>query len=160
MHKAIKLIDGVRASTVNGCIVVEFFEKKAKGREKDDWSNDVPQFVHFALEKKNVDTTKCIADLSVKCDIFSLQTLPSALYSIHFYYKNRLQVRSSRFGVAGTKDKRGITVQLVSAWKIEPRKILNSTSRLYGIKVGNFRFANEGLKLGDLFGNRFSIVIR
>jgi len=53
-----------------------------------------------------------------------------------------LRISPKRIGYCGTKDKKAITTQLISFFKIEPSQ------------------SGDGLRLGDLSGNRFKIVIR
>ena len=92
----------------------------------------------FVLEKKNKDTTG------------ALQAIAKALRL------KKLKV----FGMSGTKDKKAITTQRVTAYRIFPEGIKNNCSKLPNIRVGNFRLTNEELRFGMLAGNKFSIVIR
>lgn len=71
-----------------------------------------------------------------------------------------MRVKSKRITFAGTKDKRAVTTQRVSAFKITPQKLLATVSRMRNLSVGNFRLRKEPIRLGDLYGNRFSIVLR
>ena len=43
---------------------------------------------------------------------------------------------------------------------MEPSEIIKLNERSSQIKCGNFVLADEGLKLGDLNGNRFTLVLR
>lgn len=95
------------------------------------------EFTHFILHKENVDTLQAIASLS-----------------------HELRTKPSNFAYAGTKDKRAKTSQWVSVRKIEPKSICQATKRCKGVRVGNFKFLNESLRLGDLKGNRFKIALR
>ncbi len=45
---------------------------------------------------------------------------------------------NSNFGFAGTKDKRGVTGQWVTAWKVPAAKLAGLNARLRGIRLGNF----------------------
>jgi len=69
---------------------------------------------------------------------------------------------SKNFGIAGTKDKRGITVQNVTGYHMTPEKIEKANKHLLplGIQLGNCKFVKRGLKLGDLKGNLFNITLR
>ena len=71
-----------------------------------------------------------------------------------------LHVGHKLFSVAGTKDKRGVTVQQVTAFKLDPARLAGLNPRLRGMRVGNFGFTDEQLRLGDLRGNRFQLVLR
>jgi len=64
------------------------------------------------------------------------------------------------FVTAGTKDKRAVTTQLVTAHKVPAEKLRNANDRLYGIKLGNFEYVKDPLKLGSLNGNHFTITLR
>ena len=71
-----------------------------------------------------------------------------------------LHVNASCFSYAGTKDRRATTVQRISAQNIYSKHLLGVNKRLKNIVVGDFSYHNEQLKLGDLTGNEFTIVIR
>ena len=88
----------------------------------------------FSLEKTNWDTMGAVRELA-----------------------KRLHCSEKRIGFAGTKDRRAVTAQRMSAWKVrkeelEKLSIKDITIRPmeYGSRVG----------LGDLWGNRFTIVVR
>ncbi len=93
------------------------------------------EYVHFTLQKYNWDTMKAIKEIS-----------------------RRLGISHKRFGFAGTKDKRALTTQRVSLWnkKIEDLERV----RIKDIKLKDFRYEDERINLGDLLGNRFTVVIR
>ena len=65
------------------------------------------------------------------------------------------------FSYAGTKDKRAITCQRVSANRVLKKKLacVNSSERS-SIRIGNMEYAKSDLSLGDLQGNRFDIILR
>lgn len=73
---------------------------------------------------------------------------------------NKLKCKPSFLTYAGTKDKRGKTSQLISIKKGDPSRIVQAARQLQNIFVGNFTFKPEPLKLGQLKGNRFQIVLR
>ena len=64
------------------------------------------------------------------------------------------------FTFCGTKDKRGITTQRVSAYRISQERLAGLNKSLRGIRLGDFSYQKERLQLGDSSGNHFSIVIR
>lgn len=45
------------------------------------------------------------------------------------------------------------TIQ-VTAFKVDPARLAGLNARLRGMRLGNFEFASEQLRLGDLRGNR------
>jgi tRNA pseudouridine13 synthase len=57
-------------------------------------------------------------------------------------------MKSSTFQYAGTKDKRAITSQLVTASKVLPKRLLGVRDNRYA--CGNFSFVNKPLRLGAL----------
>jgi tRNA pseudouridine13 synthase len=48
----------------------------------------------------------------------------------------------------------------VTAFMLHPSRMAALNARLRGMRVGNFEFAAEQLRLGDLQGNRFQLVLR
>lgn len=66
------------------------------------------------------------------------------------------------FGYAGTKDRRGCTVQQFSAYRTTISRLasLNTSGGLRDIVLGDFHYAKKALTLGDLQGNRFVLVLR
>ncbi|PKA64964.1 tRNA pseudouridine13 synthase [Apostasia shenzhenica] len=105
-------------------------------RGADNWSED-RKFLRFHLYKENKDTQEALGIIG-----------------------KMLGIQQRSFGFAGTKDKRAITTQRVTAFKLHPRRLAALNSRLFGIKVGDFCFVREGLVLGQLLGNKFSIILR
>lgn len=68
-------------------------------------------------------------------------------------------------GFAGTKDRRAVTVQRCSVYRVHANKLaaLNEGGPFglhAGTRVGNFEYKNYGLELGDLNGNEFCITLR
>ncbi|MFH0830009.1 MAG: tRNA pseudouridine(13) synthase TruD [Candidatus Aenigmatarchaeota archaeon] len=93
------------------------------------------EYTLFTLEKWNWDANR------------ALQTLARAL-----------RVSIKRLGVAGTKDRRAVTRQRVSVWKI-PEEQLSRVS-IRGLKLSDFSKSSERIVLGDSEGNRFEVTIR
>jgi len=69
-----------------------------------------------------------------------------------------LHISRRRIGYAGTKDKRAVTAQLFSFEGVEPEAI--ASLRLKDVEVLETFRASRPLEIGDLVGNRFSIVVR
>ncbi|EJD53740.1 tRNA pseudouridine synthase D [Auricularia subglabra TFB-10046 SS5] len=114
----------------------------------------MPPYVHFTMQKTNRDTQDAVS---------------------HLARMLKLHVRD--FGVAGTKDKRGVTVQRVSVksqgrtletlWKaannVPGRRSVEEAVTMRGergVRVGDFAYADHGLELGMLKGNAFIITLR
>jgi len=70
----------------------------------------------------------------------------------------RLKTSRKRFSFAGTKDRRALTIQRMSAWKIPPERLLKV--RIKDVKILNPTYAEKPVKLGDLWGNKFTLIIR
>ena len=70
----------------------------------------------------------------------------------------QLGISHRRIGWAGTKDRRAVTTQLISIYKMEPEAVENV--RLKDITLEVIGHQNSQLSLGDLQGNEFDIVIR
>lgn len=68
----------------------------------------------------------------------------------------RLHVSRKRVGFAGTKDKRAITTQRISLWRIKEN--INEL-RIKDIEIFPLKFSDERIELGDLKGNRFTIKV-
>jgi tRNA pseudouridine13 synthase len=73
-----------------------------------------------------------------------------------------LKVHHKVIGYAGTKDRRAVTTQRMSATRIKAERLtsLNKIGNGMGIWVGDYKYSNVGIKLGDLRGNRFTITLR
>lgn len=101
--------------------------------------------VQFVLWKRGLDTNHALSMLG-KC----------------------LRVPVSAFSYAGTKDKRGITTQLVQVRGVREESFAYANRSLgprdggkRTLAVGNLKISDRPtLRLGDLIGNRFTIVLR
>lgn len=69
-----------------------------------------------------------------------------------------LRISQSRFGWAGTKDKRALTKQKISIWDVGEEDI--ARVRLRDVELKPLGRSNRKLSLGDLWGNRFKIAVR
>ncbi|XP_076896705.1 multisubstrate pseudouridine synthase 7-like [Bidens hawaiensis] len=131
------------------CIRVRFNSnggsKKRKGRGdtpydsrgSDHWPNHWERIFRFHLCKENKDTQEALGVIG-----------------------KMLGIQPRSFGFSGTKDKRAVTTQQVTVFKQRANKLASLNKRLIGIKVGNFCYVNEGLVLGQLHGNRFTVTLR
>jgi tRNA pseudouridine13 synthase len=93
------------------------------------------EYLHFTLQKYNWDTIRALKVIS-----------------------NRLGVSRKRFGFAGTKDKRAVATQRVSVWNTTVEQMVKIDIK--DMTLGDFCYADERITLGDLWGNRFTIVVR
>lgn len=95
------------------------------------------EYLHFTLYKENKETMQ-VANILAKL----LRTSPKSI------------------SYAGTKDRRGITVQRASISKMKAERLNGLNKKLRGIKFGSFKYEDDQIKLGDLKGNEFYITIR
>ncbi|XP_015062934.1 multisubstrate pseudouridine synthase 7 isoform X2 [Solanum pennellii] len=112
-------------------------DKRYDSRGSDSWPGHLGKFLRFHLFKENKDTQEALNVIAKMLGV---------------------QVRS--FGFAGTKDKRAVSTQRVTVFKQQASKLAALNKRLIGIKVGDFCHVKEGLLLGQLYGNRFTITLR
>jgi tRNA pseudouridine13 synthase len=116
-----------------------------------------PPYVHFTLQKTNRETQDALSIIS---------------RNLHCHVSRDL-------AISGTKDKRSVSCQRVSL-KRGKRTVgdvwetLNNIRRNQkfgkpitftqrgdkGIRVGDFTYESAPLKLGELNGNRFTVVLR
>ncbi|CAG2112748.1 unnamed protein product, partial [Medioppia subpectinata] len=144
IHKAIKdNYEDLETSTVDDTdghkyIVVKRVDKgSAPARNRHQWPKHKGEYIHFVMYKENRETQQALNELALK-----------------------MRISAKNFAIAGTKDKRAITTQAVSAWKVPPQRIWYAARGCRDIEVGHFQFAARELRLGELCGNRFDIVLR
>lgn len=142
------------------------FKNKAnqKKSKKPDWPSDRPNFLKFVLYKENIDTGTAAKDIG------RIIRLPPK------GHRNN-KGGSGHIGYAGMKDKRGVTSQFCTVYRKTAGELMalnhererggnkhgGGNSSLKGkpiIRVGQFSYVNQDLRLGQLKGNRFDIVLR
>ena len=101
------------------------------------WPKKLPTFCQCVLFKENIDTLQAISSLAYK-----------------------LNTKVNNIGYAGIKDKRAKTSQLITFRRIKAKRLVGLNKGKSQIKLGNFSYVDKQLKLGDLTGNKFRIVIR
>ncbi len=102
---------------------------------KGELKGGAGRYLVFWLLKVNWDTLKVVRELA-----------------------RRLRISKKRIGFAGMKDTNALTVQRMSIRDIDYKKLMKI--RIKDIKVGNLRYSEKPVKLGDLLGNRFKVKIR
>ncbi|XP_022159173.1 pseudouridylate synthase 7 homolog [Momordica charantia] len=112
-------------------------DKPFDSRGSDNWPEHVGKFLKFHLYKENKDTQEALGLIG-----------------------KMLGIQTRSFGFSGTKDKRSISTQRVTVFKQHASRLAALNDRLIGIKLGNFSYIQEGLLLGQLLGNRFTITLR
>lgn len=141
LHKQLKVVFGKKIfnETSGDDTKKSIHVKKSNKNDKERahawrWPHE---HTYFILHKENIDTLQAISNLAYQ-----------------------LKIKPSHFAYAGTKDKRAITSQWICAKKVEPQKICQAAKKTQGVRVGNFKFHADTLRLGDLKGNRFKIALR
>ncbi len=69
-----------------------------------------------------------------------------------------LRVSQDRFGWAGTKDKRALTIQRISIWDMKEEEL--GRVQLKDVELKVVGRSNKKISLGDLWGNKFKITVR
>ncbi|VBB29922.1 unnamed protein product [Acanthocheilonema viteae] len=123
------------SQTVAGAIRVLLPDKRT--RKRSTWPTDRPDYVHFTLCKENKDTHYALSVIS-----------------------KLLGIKNSSFGICGTKDRRALTTQRVSLYRCEIERLEKLNGKLRGIRLTDFTSSSEPCKLGNLWGNRFKIILR
>ncbi|XP_044535885.1 pseudouridylate synthase 7 homolog [Gracilinanus agilis] len=111
--------------------------RTATDPRKHSWPKSRGSYCHFVLYKENKDTMDAINVLS-----------------------KFLRVKPNIFSYMGTKDKRAITVQEIAVLKITAQRLAHLNKCLMNFKLGNFSYQKNPLKLGELQGNHFTVVLR
>ncbi|KAI0145709.1 pseudouridine synthase [Hypoxylon sp. NC0597] len=95
------------------------------------------RFLHFTLYKENRDTMDAINQIA-----------------------RVLNLKPSFFGTAGTKDRRAVTTQRVSMRRRNPQSLVHINNKINGVKIGDFKFEDYHIHLGQHSGNEFVIVAK
>ncbi|KAL7557125.1 hypothetical protein ACA910_002410 [Epithemia clementina (nom. ined.)] len=146
--------------------------KMRKGDNTVKASRNMP-YLRFVLYKENMDTAAAIQQLQRRCGGGGRGGGRGRGRGGRHNFNNRL-----RIGFAGMKDKRGVTCQFItvpSSTSISALVELNKphpsahgqqggghsqTGGVSILRVGNFSFVKDELRLGRLLGNRFDVVLR
>ncbi|OMO55406.1 Pseudouridine synthase, TruD [Corchorus capsularis] len=112
-------------------------DKPYDSRGSSHWPENLGRFLRFHLYKENKDTQEALGLIG-----------------------KMLGIQPRSFGFAGTKDKRSVSTQRVTVFKQHASRLAALNERLIGIKVGDFCYVKDDLLLGQLLGNRFTIVLR
>uniref|UniRef100_A0A8C8RQU7 Pseudouridylate synthase 7 homolog n=1 Tax=Pelusios castaneus TaxID=367368 RepID=A0A8C8RQU7_9SAUR len=144
IHQAVKsLFPGLETKTEDRdgkkyIIAYHAAGKKALANpRKHSWPKSRGSYCHFVLYKENKDTMDAINVLS-----------------------KFLRVKPNIFSYMGTKDKRAITVQEIAVLRITAQRLAHLNKCLMNFKLGNFSYKKHPLKLGELQGNHFTVVLR
>ncbi|MDF1556581.1 MAG: tRNA pseudouridine(13) synthase TruD [ANME-2 cluster archaeon] len=109
----------------------DFVVEELTNREEQD----AGKYLICTLAKKNWDTHHLIRDIS-----------------------RILRISQQRIGWAGTKDKQALTTQKISIYDMEQSEL--ERIKLRDVTITPVGRSNKQVSLGDLWGNRFRIIIR
>ncbi|MDI6644019.1 MAG: tRNA pseudouridine(13) synthase TruD [Methanobacteriaceae archaeon] len=71
-----------------------------------------------------------------------------------------LHISRKRMGFAGMKDKKALTRQWLCVSNIKPEELLNLENQLHNVKILSIMPNEKKLRIGQLLGNKFRILIR
>lgn len=91
---------------------------------------------------------------------FVIQKTNKESHALLSLMKRYLRVSDKCITVAGTKDKRGVTAQWATAYRVHPKRLLQIQNGLKDVYFGNFEYVADQLHLGDLSGNTFQVILR
>ncbi|KAE8355949.1 pseudouridine synthase [Aspergillus coremiiformis] len=151
MHQAIRRIfnSQIESSTdAEGLMTISVAanrtKRKAQGareggrdRGRVNWDELGGPYLHFTIYKENKDTMEVIS-----------------------FIARTLKLNPKSFQFAGTKDRRGVTVQRACAHRVHADRLAKLNSTLRNAALGDFEYRKYGLELGDLAGNEFVITLR
>ncbi|XP_062990050.1 pseudouridylate synthase PUS7L isoform X2 [Elgaria multicarinata webbii] len=121
-------------------IMVRFREKSgSRKRANADSREEQESYTAFTLQKENLETLEAIS-----------------------YLSSELGVLPSDFSYTGIKDKKAITYQAMVVKKVTPKRFkeLGSAIGKKGLCVSNVHAVSRPLRLGQLQGNHFDIIVR
>lgn len=107
------------------------------GGGRTNWQELGGSYLHFTIYKENKDTMEVIS-----------------------YIVRTLKMNVKAFQFAGTKDRRGVTVQRACAHRVLADKLARMNGSLRNARIGDFEYHEYGLELGDLSGNEFVVTLR
>ncbi len=102
--------------------------------KKKEFPDSGSKFVHFVLEKEDWSTAEAARKIA-----------------------SRLRISPKRINYAGTKDKKALTTQLMSAFGVRKEDVLGL--KISGMKILSAWHADEKVEMGALLGNRFKIRV-
>lgn len=107
------------------------------GGGRINWQELGGSYLHFTIYKENKDTMEVIS-----------------------FMARTLKMNAKAFQFAGTKDRRGVTVQRACAHRVLAERLAGLNQTLRNARLGDFEYREHGLELGDLNGNEFVVTLR
>eukprot|EP00123_Amoebidium_parasiticum_P015545 comp23025_c0_seq1/m.36779 comp23025_c0_seq1/g.36779 ORF comp23025_c0_seq1/g.36779 comp23025_c0_seq1/m.36779 type:complete len:714 (-) comp23025_c0_seq1:696-2837(-) len=130
--------DVVKDKTGATCIRLAYRSQRGRGDKVDNREKLGGRYCEFVLYKESKETSAAISIIGSK-----------------------LNVPWKRFTFAGTKDRRAITTQRVQVEGVGAKRLFALNEKeLWGMRVNHFKYTDTRLNLGDLHGNRFTVVLR
>ncbi|KAI1743550.1 pseudouridine synthase [Xylaria scruposa] len=133
--------DSIKATAVRGSNNRQRGNRSANAGGRNNRQNPTPgvhgPYLHFSLYKENKDTMDALNHMA-----------------------KTLRIHPKAFGAAGTKDRRAVTVQRVSIKGRSPASLILVNERINSIKIGDFKYAQNPIRLNDHDGNEFVIVLK
>ncbi|XP_008109306.2 pseudouridylate synthase PUS7L isoform X1 [Anolis carolinensis] len=121
-------------------IMVRFREKNGYRKRTNAGNREKEEiYTAFTLQKENLETLEAIS-----------------------YLSSELGVLPSDFSYTGIKDKKAVTYQAMVVKKVTPKR-LKELGIIIGKKrlgLSNIHSVNQSLRLGQLQGNHFAIIVR
>ena len=140
IHNSIRIIfdNKVDSKTIIDTNSIQLFKKKErKGGPLARWDASKPDYLEFTLIKSLLSTTDAIDRIAKK--------------SGHL---------STRFAAAGSKDRKAITMQRISAWRVSHDELMRINKNSTTLSIRDIKEAHVPQKLGKHQGNVFYITLR
>ena len=144
----------------------------------DDFDKEKRTKFHLAIKKNFTflnSETKDVDDSKIIKISYTKKPQQSSL-SFHLYKRNwdtmqalnklarAMHKRPGDFFFAGTKDKRAVTIQQITAKSVTKNELAGLTKNpswnFEEITFSNLTYTSSLLKIGDLYGNRFTLALR
>jgi tRNA pseudouridine13 synthase len=131
------------STTHDGILVLQASASNSQSRQAKpkpnnlSWHERGGDHCHFTLYKENKDTMEVINLLA-----------------------RFLKMNPKELSFGGTKDRRAVTVQRLSARRVDAERLVALNRALRGAVVGDFEYSSGEIALGDLNGNEFTITLR
>ncbi|ODN04500.1 Pseudouridylate synthase 7 [Orchesella cincta] len=138
IHKWLTNFDKLSSETIDKDgekYIVALYETKNNRNKRRPATR--AKYTHCTLYKEGVDTFEAIGLLSKK-----------------------LRIKPSLITFCGTKDKHGKTTQRISISNIDASRLAQISNESRNVKLGSYEYLPHHLRLGDLKGNHFKILLR
>ncbi|CAL8139774.1 unnamed protein product [Orchesella dallaii] len=138
IHKWLTNFDRVSSETIDKDgekYIIALYEAKNNRSKRRPATR--AKYTHCTMYKEGVDTFEAVGLLSKK-----------------------LRIKPSLITFCGTKDKHGKTTQRISISNIDACRLAQISKESKTVKLGSYEYLPQHLRLGDLKGNHFKILLR